>query len=82
MFIVEFTKTYIHTPRRTWLPGDTPTLDGELAKKLVNELKVAKWVGAGCGCPGIDQATIVLHNTLATRGVTQEEYDAENPEEK
>jgi hypothetical protein len=82
MLIVEFLKDYKHTERRTWKTGDTPTLDRDFAKRLVNELGVAKWVGEGCGCPGLDEATIILHNTLASRGITQDEMDAQEEAEE
>lgn len=75
MFIVRFLQEYKHTESRTWQPGDTPTLTRELAKKLVNELGVAEWVGEGCGCPGIDANVIANANALANRGITQEEVD-------
>lgn len=76
MLIVEFLIDYKHTERRTWKKGDMPTLDRGLAKRLVNELGVAKWVGEGCGCAGPDLATIERHIALATRGITQDEADA------
>lgn len=82
MLIVEFKVDYKHTERRTWLAGETPTVSRGLGKKLVNELGVAEWVGEGCGCPGIDQATIERHTALATRGITEEELDAQDAGEE
>lgn len=76
MLIVKLKEEYTHyidgTPRWTMQPGETPTLETWLAKELVQSDK-AEWVGDGCGCPGIDEATIVRHTALATKGIEEDD---------
>lgn len=44
MFEIEILKTYVHTARRTWLPGDRPTVTKELADRLIAE-GIARLIG-------------------------------------
>lgn len=49
MVIIELLEIYKHTERRTWYPGDRPTVGRDLAVKLMYEQK-AKYIAMGCGC--------------------------------
>jgi hypothetical protein len=49
MVVVEFLKTYHHTKRRTWHPGDRPTILRDLCVQLMISGTV-KYLGEGCGC--------------------------------
>lgn len=60
MKIVRIKKKYRHNARRTWNPGDTPTISGELAAKLEKE--------------GVAEI-LSDRDVLDTRGITQDELD-------